>query len=175
MRPQKVVVEAPFVYGSRHKPNLRGSGGPNLLLGGNKSFGHNSRSSLKSQLSLNTTGSSAWEPKSKKKPRQHSHTFGARTNVMTTISPPRKPGRPKREVSSNDRPHRRRLPSLPVVGLSPVQSTIRTVGHLARFVLRLSEQPRTVGASTVADRPSSNDETIVRLERNDHHEFEACR
>lgn len=105
MRPQKVVVEAPFVYGSRHKPNLRGSGGPNLLLGSNKSFGHRSRSSLKSQLSLNTTDSSSWEPRSNKKQRQHSHTFGARTNVMTTICPPRKPGRPKREVSDNQQSH----------------------------------------------------------------------
>jgi hypothetical protein len=103
VRPQKVVVEAPFVYNSRHKTNLRASGGSNLLNRQNKSFGNNSRSSLKSQLSLQTpnlSDSTSWDDKTKKKPRQHSHSFGSRNNVMTTISPPRKPGRPKRDVKT---------------------------------------------------------------------------
>jgi hypothetical protein len=99
VRPQKVVVEAPFVYNSRYKSNQRASGGSSLLIGNNKSLGSNSRSSIKSQLSLQTNTSLDWDDKVKKKPRQLSHTFGSRNNVMTTISLPRKPGRPKRDVN----------------------------------------------------------------------------
>ena len=88
------MVEAPFVYNSRYKSNQRGSGGANHFIGNNTT----PRSSLKSQLSLQTTTSVEWEQKTKKKQRQHSHTFGSRNNVMSTISPPRKPGRPKRDV-----------------------------------------------------------------------------
>jgi hypothetical protein len=100
VRPQKVVVEATFSYQSRCKSNQRASAGANQLLGNSKSFSNNTRS-LKNQLSLQTNNlsdSTTWDPKSKKKQRQHSHTFGSRPNVMTTISPPRKPGRPKRDV-----------------------------------------------------------------------------
>jgi hypothetical protein len=98
--PREVVVETPFCNKSRYKPNQRASAGANQLLGNSKSFSNNTRS-LKNQLSLQTNNlsdSTTWDPKSKKKQRQHSHTFGSRPNVMTTISPPRKPGRPKRDV-----------------------------------------------------------------------------
>ena len=98
VRPQKVVVEAPFAYGSRHKTNQRGSAGANVLLESNKSISHSTRTTLKNQLSLTTNDSSLWDTKSARKPRQHSHSFGSQNNVMTTISPPRKPGRPKRDV-----------------------------------------------------------------------------
>ncbi len=91
-------MEAPFVYNSRHKSNQRGSGGANHFLGNNNNNNNNACSSLKSQLSLQTTNSADWEQKTKKKQRQHSHTFGSRNNVMSTISPQRKPGRPKRDV-----------------------------------------------------------------------------
>lgn len=100
IRPQKVVVEAPFVYNSRHKSTHRGSGGSNQLLGNSK------RNSIKSQLSLPIPGSgNEWDTKSsKKKQRQHSNSLGSRNNSMTTPSTinttaPRKPGRPKRDPS----------------------------------------------------------------------------
>ncbi|CAF1063625.1 unnamed protein product [Adineta steineri] len=101
VRPQKVVVEAPFVYNSRHKSNLRASGGTTQLLGNSRSsFGSNARASLKNQLSLqvnNTSDLTLWDQKPKKKTRQHSHSFGSRPSVIATVSPSRKPGRPKRE------------------------------------------------------------------------------
>lgn len=87
-----MVVEAPFVYNSRQKTSQRASGGPNQLLGGN------ARSSLKSQLSLQTLNSAEYDSKTKKKQRQHSHSFGSRNNSMSKVSPQRKPGRPKRDV-----------------------------------------------------------------------------
>lgn len=88
-----MVVEAPFVYNSRQKTNQRGSGGANQLLG------NNARSGLKSQLSLQTMNPAECDSKTKKKQRQHSHSFGSRNNSISKVSPQRKPGRPKRDVS----------------------------------------------------------------------------
>ena len=103
VRPQKVVVEPPFTYATRTKPNGRASGGANLLLGPtqNRSIGSQSRpTGLKNQMSLVTIESAIWDAKGKKK-RQNSHTFGSRNNSMTSMlaaNATRKSARTKRDV-----------------------------------------------------------------------------
>ena len=92
IRPQKVVVETPFVVGSRDKSNQRTSINTNPFMENNKLMNNNTRTSLKSQLSY-PTSNDLWENKNTKKQRQHSNSFGSQNNP-----PPRKPGRPKRDV-----------------------------------------------------------------------------
>ncbi|CAF4744570.1 unnamed protein product, partial [Rotaria socialis] len=88
VRPQKVVVEAPFVYNSRHKSSQRASIDMNPLIG-NKTNGNNSRTMLKSQISLptnNISDSPTWDQKPKRTKRKHSHSFGSRNNPTNTAT-----------------------------------------------------------------------------------------
>ncbi|CAF0950930.1 unnamed protein product [Adineta steineri] len=95
IRPQKVVVEAPFTLGSRNKVNRRSSSSTNILVENNKTISNTTRTTLKSQLSLQTNQlEDSWDNKTKKKQRQYSNSSGIQNNPQ-----PRKPGRPKRDPS----------------------------------------------------------------------------
>ncbi len=91
IRPRKVLVETPFVVGTRDKTNRRSSSSTNIFLEKNKP-NNNTREPLKSQLSLQTSND-LWDNKTKKKQRQHSNSFGSQNNPIQ-----RRPGRPKRDV-----------------------------------------------------------------------------
>jgi hypothetical protein len=93
VRPQKVVVEAPFVYGTRDKISQRASfGNQQQSMDSPKS----NPTTLKSQLSLPTHPNPVndlWSTKAKKKQRQNSNSCGNQNNHVG-----KKPGRPKRDV-----------------------------------------------------------------------------
>ncbi len=91
IRPRKVLVETPFVVGTRDKTNRRSSSSTNIFLEKNKP-NNNTREPLKSQLSLQTSND-LWDNKTRKKQRQHSNSFGSQNNPIQ-----RRPGRPKRDV-----------------------------------------------------------------------------
>lgn len=95
IRPQKVVVEAPFTVGSRNKSIRDPSDGANILVENNKTISNNTRTTLKTQLSLHINPSEDhWKNKGKsKKARQYSNNFDNQNNPQ-----PKKPGRPKRDV-----------------------------------------------------------------------------
>lgn len=99
VRPQKVVVDTPFAIAGRHTQHQFSTSNTNVLVENNKGTtnnNHNTRLTLKTQLSLQTNSpSDLSDNKTKKKQRQNSSNFGNQNNPM-----PRKPGRPKRNVNS---------------------------------------------------------------------------
>ncbi|CAF5040653.1 unnamed protein product, partial [Rotaria magnacalcarata] len=85
VRPQKVVVDAPFALGARQVSNKYATNGTNVLVENDKAKNNNTR------LTLKTRTLDASDRKGKKKLRQISTNFGNQNNPI-----PRKPGRPKR-------------------------------------------------------------------------------
>jgi hypothetical protein len=155
-----VVVEAPFVYGTRHKFNQRGSFSSYHSMDNTKP----SSGTLKSQLSLQMHPNPAndlWSSKNKKKQRQHSSSFGSQNNPIG-----RKPGRPKREVSDRF-VHRFRYESCHflAVRLSTGRTGLSNTSiDSLRWLSRRSARFHDEWGSTVASRFATRNTTSVDLE-----------
>ena len=101
VRPQKVVVEAPFVYGSRHKSSQRSSFSTVYSTDSTKVLNSTLKTQLSSPNPLNPAHD-MWNSRNRKKQREHSNSFGNQSNPSS-----KKPGRPtKREVHLSSFPCR---------------------------------------------------------------------